>query len=142
MTREQIQSLFEQRTDAWRRRDAAALAARHCEDGIVYSPMFGTVKGRQAIELSYQQLFSTFNDWDFQPRELLIDGDLAAQAFTVSATHSSEFLGLPGTGRRFQVQGVLLFRFNEHGIVEERRMYDFTALLVQLGILRAKSAKA
>jgi hypothetical protein len=35
-----------------------------------------------------------------------------------------------------------LMKLNDDGLIEhERRIYDFTGLLVQLGVLRAKPAK-
>ena len=82
-----------------------------------------------------------FPDWDFRIEDLLIDGNRAAQSFTVTATHVGEFMGLPGTNRRFQIQGVRLFEMGNGLIQHEKRMYDFTGLLIQIGVLRGKPAR-
>lgn len=50
-------------------------------------------------------------------------------------------MGLSGTGRTAQVTGVLVQRLGEATIEEELRLYDFTALLVQVGVLRAKPGR-
>ena len=42
----------------------------------------------------------------------------------------------PGTGRKFQIVGALLYRFDDGLIAEERRIYDFTGLLMQVGCSR------
>ena len=47
---------------------------------------------------------------------------------------------MPGTGRRIEVRGVWLFRFEGELIASETRLYDFTSLLVQLGVLKARTA--
>ena len=69
---------------------------------------------------------------------VLIDGDAAAQVVTLEGTDSGQFLGLPPTGKSFRVPAVLLYEFKDGQIARERRIYDFTGLLVQIGLLKAK----
>jgi len=141
MTRDEIQTLFAHRERAWRDRDAAALASSHTDHGVVASPMFPTVHGRAEIREAYRSLFRIFPDWTLTGEDPVIDGDRVAQPFTATATHAGDFMGLEGTGRRFNIQGVLLFRLEDGLIADERRVYDFTGLLVQIGIMRMKPAK-
>jgi hypothetical protein len=61
-----------------------------------------------------------------------------AQPFMLRATHSSEFFGVPATGRRFEIHGVMLYALDHGQISHEQRIYDFTALLIQIGVLKAK----
>jgi len=140
MTRDEIQALFDRRADAWRRRDVDALAASHAEHGVVVSPMFTTVTGREYIADAYRSLFRAFPDWQFEGDALIVDGTRVAQPFTVQATHAGEFMGLAGSGRRFTVQGVLLFEVGDGLVQTERRVYDFTGLLIQLGVLKSRPA--
>jgi steroid delta-isomerase-like uncharacterized protein len=138
MTRQETIAFFAHRDELWRRRDAAALAAGHTERGIVISPMFATVQGRAAVETSYRNLFAAFAEFEFETLEVIVDADRVAQVFKVRATHTKEFFGVPGTGRRFETQGVLVFKLEGDQIAHERRIYDFTALLIQIGVLKAK----
>lgn len=138
MTREQIVALLNTMQRSWNSRDPVGLAAVHSDDGVVFSPIFGEVRGRAAIEKSYRDLFTAFADWTFEPAELVVDGLRAAQLFTVSATHTSEMFGVPATHRRFKIQGVLVFEFRDGKVAVERRLYDFTGLLIQMGVIRAK----
>jgi steroid delta-isomerase-like uncharacterized protein len=140
MTREQIVALAGAMQRAWAQRDSAALAATHAEDSVVHSPMFGEVRGKADIERSYQALFRAFGDWTFEPQDLVIDGNRAVQVFTVSATHTSEMFGVEPTYRKFRIQGVLIFELRDGKIQTERRLYDFTSLLVQVGVLKARLA--
>jgi steroid delta-isomerase-like uncharacterized protein len=142
MTRDQIDAFFEQRQSAWRKRDVITLAVGHAADGTIESPMFGDVRGRVAIEKSYRDLFAIFQDWDFNGDPLLVDGDRVAQPFLVRATHTNEFFGVPASGRRFETHGVMFYTFGADGkITKERRIYDFTALLIQIGVLKAKPSR-
>jgi predicted ester cyclase len=138
MTREELTAFAATRRNAWDRRDPAALAAGHALDGDVVSPIFGTVKGRPAIETSYRNLFGIFADWEFIGDDLIMDGDHVVEGFTARATHTHEFLGVEGTGRRFQIRGVLLFRFANGLIAHEERVYDFSGMLIQIGVLKAR----
>jgi steroid delta-isomerase-like uncharacterized protein len=138
MTRDDIEGLLERRKALWRARDPNALAADYADDAVVVSPLQGLLTGKRKIRDAYVSLFRSFPDWDYQPEETLIDGDRAAEYFGVSGTHSGELFGIPPSGRRFEIRGILLFRFVDLHIVREQRIYDFTGFLVQLGVLRPK----
>ena len=141
MTRAEVVALFARREQAWRFRDPGGLASSHALEGVVASPIFGTVTGRAAIEQSYRDLFRRFADWTLTSQSLIIDGLRAAQIFQVHATHTDEFFGLPATGKRFELRGVLIFELQDGVIQHERRLYDFTGMLVQLGVLKAKPTR-
>jgi steroid delta-isomerase-like uncharacterized protein len=141
MTHADAVRFFGDQQREWNARDAEALASRHTDDGVIISPIYRTVKGRHDILQSYRALFETFPDWQYVGERLLVDGEHVAQQFVVNATHSGEFMGLPGSGRKFDIQGVRMFEMQEGRIAYERRYYDFTGLLVQLGVLRGKPAR-
>jgi hypothetical protein len=141
MTREELSTFAAGREAAWDHRDPVKLAAGHALDGVVESPIFGRIEGRPAIETTYRNLFDIFDDWDFHGDELIVEGDRVAEPFTARATHSKDFLGIPGTGRRFQIHGVLLFEFHGTLIAREQRIYDFSGMLIQIGVLKAKPGK-
>ena len=141
MTRDDAVKFFSKQQDEWNARDADALARRHTPDGTIISPIFRTVEGAEEILGSYRSLFTTFPDWQYIGQTLVVDGDRVAQQFLVHATHTAEFMGLPGSGRKFDIEGVRLFEMKDGLIAYERRYYDFTGLLIQLGVLRGKPAR-
>lgn len=138
MTREEIVRFFDGRLADWRARNPERLAAGHVEDGTVVSPMFGALHGRAEIAESYTRLFNTFPDWFFKSEELVIDGPRIAQHFVATATHVGEFMGLPGTNRHGRLEGVLLYTMKNGLIDYEQRLYDYSALLIQIGVLKSK----
>ena len=140
MTRSQIQAMFERRLKAFEDLDVAVLAGDYAEHCVVESPMGGVQQGRAAAETVIRAWFEAFVDLKTRLDCLLIDGQRVAQVLAFEGTHIGLFLGVPPTGRHFQFTGLLLFELQNGEIVHERRIYDFTGLLVQIGALKAKPA--
>jgi steroid delta-isomerase-like uncharacterized protein len=141
MSREKIQELFDRRRDAVNRHDSATLAMLFDPACLVESPAAGgTVSGRAAVERVHQAWFTAFPDFVYSDHELLIDGDRVAEVATMSGADTGGFMGLPATGKPFRVPVITLSTVKDGLIVHERRIYDFTGLLVQIGVLKAKPA--
>ncbi len=140
MTREDIVALFNRRQEAWEDLDAEALAADYADDAVIESPLAGSHRGRQAAEQALRAAFSAFLDLKVTTDALIIDGNRVVQVMTTEGTHIGEFLGLPPTGKPFRLSVVLLHELQEGRITREQRVYDFTGLLMQVGVLRAKPA--
>ena len=142
MTRADLQAFTERYLDAWERRDAIAVARHHAAGGIVESPMFATLRGREAIEEAQRAFFTSFPDAVNKVDAIVIDPPRAAIFTTFHATQVQELFGLPASNKRVDGHLAGLLIVDDGGlIVHERRIYDFTGLLVQVGVLRAKPAK-
>lgn len=139
MTRDAIAAIFDRRRAAWDNQDAVTLAADYTVDCVIESPSAGIHHGRAAAE---QVLRSVFDALDVKMRQdvLLIDGDLVAQVLSIEGTDDGQFLGLPPTGKSFRVPAVFLYTLKDGQIASERRIFDFTGLLMQVGLLKAKPA--
>lgn len=138
MTRDEIRQLFDRRLDAWQRRDVEALTLAHAEHCVLESPAAGEVVGRAAIENIYRSMFKSFPDLVMENPELLVDGDHAVQLGTVAGTNVGGFMDLPPTGKQFRFPIVFICRLDNGLITHEKRIYDFTGMLVKIGILKAK----
>jgi len=142
MTSDEIRAFVRRYVDLTQHENLRELVECYDERARVESPMFHTIQGRADIEKSYRDLFRAFDEWDFKIDDILVDqetGDRAALVYTVQATHRGDLFGMPGTGRRAEVRGVYVLSFENGRIVSERRLYDFTGLLVQLGVLKARA---
>ena len=139
MTREALAELFTQLNEAANRHDADAVAQAYAENSVVESPIGGgAVVGRKAQAQMLRALFRGIPDVTFTVDEMLIDGNRVAQVGWFRGTDTGNFMGLPSTGKPFNLPIVVLSTIEDGLIVRERRIYDFTALLVQLGLLKAK----
>lgn len=140
MTRDDIVSLLQRRFDALNRRDLATLVQVHADNGIVDSPLGGHAVGAEAIRRVYDAWQAAFPDAVFDVEPPIIDGERVAQVATVTGTDMGGFMGLPPSGKRFSMPMIFLFTVRDGKIQHERRVYDFTGLMIQLGVLKAKPA--
>ncbi|WP_226961596.1 MULTISPECIES: ester cyclase [Streptomyces] len=71
----------------------------------------------------------------FVIEDQLAEGNLVSTRFTVTGTHSGDFMGLGATGRPVRVTGQVTHRF-EHGLLAESWWnWDQLGLLSQLGLV-------
>lgn len=140
MTRTDIQDLLARHKEAFAERDPEALAADHAPDGTFESPASGLVSGRAAIEQVYRYWMTAFPDllltWD----DALIDGDRATFFWTMTGTASGPFYGIVGAGGKIHATGAASYRFNDEGILSARHVFDWTAVLLATGVLKARPA--
>ena len=140
MTRDETRQFFDRRIDAWRRRDLDALGREHTEDCVLESPLAGKVIGRQAIENVYRAFFTSFPDVAISDGDLIVDDGRVVQTVTFSGTNTGGFMGMAPTGKRFSFPAVQICTFRDAQIAHERRIYDFTGFLLEIGVLKAKPA--
>jgi predicted ester cyclase len=146
MTRDEVTEFFMRRLDDWNRRDIAALGRDYSDDAVVYSPFVGgsvtgvggSATGRVAIEGLSRTFFAAFPDARLQWDDTLVDGDRVMLVGRLWASDAGGFMGLAPAGRSFDIPIVTLYELKDGLIVHERRIYDFTGMLVQVGALRAK----
>jgi steroid delta-isomerase-like uncharacterized protein len=141
MDTQAVRAVIERYVDVWKLRDPAALAAFHAIDGVVESPMYATRCGRPSIEEAYRAFFTSFPDATQTLDALVVEPPHVALFTTVAATHTNDFFGLPGTGRHIELRNCQYIEMRDGLIAHVRRVYDFTGLLVQVGVLKAKPAK-
>jgi len=139
MTRAEILAFFKRRQEAYEDLDAKALAADYTDATIIESPSAGVHTGRDA-EKALRIIFDAFLDLTMSWDELVIDGDVVVTIMSSEGTHMRELLGFEPTGKRFQMSVAVVHRLKDRKIVHERRVYDFTGMLVQIGVLKAKPA--
>ena len=138
MTREEIVALFDRRLEMYDDFDAGGLAADYSDDVLVESPMSGVHTGRKAAEQALRGTLSAFLDLKMNREAILIDGDRVAEFFTTEGTHIRDFMGMPATNRTFRLPVAFMYELKDRKIVRERRIYDFTGMLLQIGVLKAK----
>jgi predicted ester cyclase len=140
MTRDEIVAFFEHRQELYDNLDAPALAADYADDAVIESPSAGVHTGRAAAEHALRGVFGAFLDMKVKAGSLVIDGDRVAQVLSIEGTHIGEFMGVLPSGKHFRLTAVFLYELGAREIIRERRIYDFTGLLVQIGLLKAKPA--
>jgi steroid delta-isomerase-like uncharacterized protein len=138
MTRADIVAFFARRQTAYDNLDAAALAADYAEDCSIDSPTGGTHKGRAAAQSVLDAVFDAFLDMKTHTERLIIEGDHVAQILRIEGSNMGGFLGQTASGKPFHLTAVFVYELRNRQIVRERRVYDFTGMLTQIGVLKTK----
>ena len=139
MTRAEIVALFKRRQEAYEDLDAKTLAADYTDASVIESPSVGVHHGRDA-EKALRAIFDAFLDLTMSVEDFVIDGDVVVTILNTEGTHMRALLGFEPTGKRFQMSMAFVHRLKDRKIIHERRIYDFTGLLVQIGVLKARPA--
>lgn len=143
MTSAEIRAFCERFAKAWERSDVAALSACYADECEVFSPLFQTLRGRAEVEASFRDLFQALADFTIRIHEIIVDtdgGGRAALVWTAQSTHRGAIFGMPASGRRIENQIAFIMTLKDGRIASERRIYDFTRMLMQMGVLKAKTA--
>ena len=137
LTRDEILAMFARRQEAFDDLDAARLAADYADDVVIESPMSGR-HGKADAERNLRALFDAFLDLKATFDPPIVDAQHVAVIGMCEGTNMGGFMGLPPSGRGFKLRTVMMFELRGGQIVREQRIYDFTGMLIQVGILKAK----
>jgi len=141
MTSEEIHAFLDRFVRAWESQDVKTLGSCYADDCTVVSPIFGTLRGRPAVEKSYADLVRVFGLQKVRVDDIVIGNEETPRAvvvWTVESTHIGEVFGMPPSGKKIQRTIAYFLTLKDGLIVRETRLYDFTSMLMQLGVLRAK----
>ncbi len=141
MTNAEVRSFLDRFVHAWESQDVPALGACYADDCVVVSPIFNTMHGRAAVEKSYGDLFKALAVRKVRVDDMVIGSENPARAvvvWNVQSTHVGEVFGMPATGKNIERTVAYVLTIEGGTISKELRLYDFTSMLIQLGVLRAK----
>jgi predicted ester cyclase len=82
---------------------------------------------------------AAFPGYELAGEDLIVDGDKVVLRFAWRGTHHGSFMGIPATGRKINVPGIIIYRLaadknNEIKIAEHWMQIDSAALMQQLGV--------
>jgi steroid delta-isomerase-like uncharacterized protein len=85
---------------------------------------------------------AAFPDLEAVTEDLIAEGDRVVDRITVRGTHQGDFMGIPPSGQRFEMQEIHIARIVDGKIAERWTMVDMAGLLQQLGGIPAAPATA
>jgi steroid delta-isomerase-like uncharacterized protein len=110
------------------------------EDFVELDPLPGQQQGREGLKAVIAQMRSAFPDMHWVITETIAEGEKVVSRFTWTGTHRETFLGIPGTGKRVEVKGVVIDRLESGKMADSRILMDTLGLLQQLGVVPAPQA--
>lgn len=98
--------------------------------------------GAEGMKRAVTSLRGAFPDLTLTAEDVIADGDRVVGRFTVTGTHEGEYMGIAGTGRAFEIDGVMIVRFRNGRIIELRSVVDKLSLMQQLGAIPTEFARS
>lgn len=90
-------------------------------------------QGRETPRQMFEMMHAAFPDFRMDVHELLQDGDKVVARATMAGTHQGEFMGMPATGNRFEINVIDILQFRGDKVVAHWGVMDSAAMMEQLG---------
>ena len=104
------------------------------DDMVEEMPLPGQGPGIKGLQDVLTGMRAAFPDMTWVVEEQVESGDKVVSRFTWSGTHRAPFLGVPATGRRVTVWGMVIDQFSGEKIKSTRIIMDALGLMAQLGV--------
>jgi predicted ester cyclase len=85
---------------------------------------------KERVSILLDGLTSTYTVED-----VIAEGDRVVVRWTNAGTHSGPFLGIPPTGRSFEMSGIDIYRIENDRMAEHWHVVDQLTMLQQLGLV-------
>lgn len=108
-------------------------------DHVEHNPLPGQAQGVEGLKQRASMVRAAF-DPRFTLEHVLADGDKVAVMWTNRGTNTTEWMGMPPTGKSFAVQGVDIHLLRDGRLAEHWDVVDVYGMLVQVGAIPAPSA--
>jgi steroid delta-isomerase-like uncharacterized protein len=102
----------------------------------------GEIRGADTVKGEVGYFQSAFPDLSWTVEDQVAEGDKVTTRYTLSGTHQGEFFGVPASGRRVEVIGINIDRFEGGKLVEEWASYDLLGGLRQIGAIPESQEQA
>ncbi|MDQ6811204.1 MAG: ester cyclase [Actinomycetota bacterium] len=114
--------------------DIDAAVESFAVDAVDHDPAPGQEPGRAGFKTFFTALRTAFPDAHIEPAHMVADDEHVCIAYTLTGTHQGDFHGIAPTGKKIEVRGVQIGRFEDRQIVERWGSSDELGILEQLGV--------
>ena len=106
------------------------------EDFVEHEETPGLEPTKEGVKQFFHMFKAAFPDLRMEPQDILVAGEKVVARTRATGTHEGEFLGMPATGKRVDVQLIDIIRFGDDGLAREHwGVFDALAMLQQLGAI-------
>lgn len=129
--------------EGFNKRDLKVLDEVYSKDAINHDPQqpnAGT--GPEAVRKSMSTWLVAFPDVKLTIEHEIAEGDFVVQRLKSTGTNTGSLTGMPATGKKTTINGVMTSKFKDGKIVESWALFDQLSLLQQLGAIPTEPAAA
>ena len=89
--------------------------------------------GRDGLKEAIERVSKGISDPEMRIDDIIAEGDRVAVRLTSSATHTGDFMGMPPSGKRYEIGEIHIFRLRDGRVSEHWHQADFMGMMKQLG---------
>ena len=91
--------------------------------------------GREGLKDAIERVSKGISDPKMVIEDVIAEGDRVAVRLTSSATHTGDFMGMPASGKRYEIGEIHIFRLRDGRVCEHWHQADFLGMMRQLGAM-------
>lgn len=123
--------------EVFNRKDESTFELLVADDIIDHEPIPGMPAGKEGIRTFLRMMWSAFPDMHATIEDEAVEGDRVWSRTRMRGTHKGEFLGIPPTGRKVDVETIDIVRVRDGKAVEHWGVTDMAGVMMQLGVLQS-----
>jgi steroid delta-isomerase-like uncharacterized protein len=129
--------------EVWNEGREATIDELFTESGVAYGLGDGEaeVRGPGQMKPFVRNLRGTIPDLQISIQDIMAEEDKVMVRVLLEGTHSGSGLGVPPSGRRIRVAGIVVIRISKGQFVEGWNSWDQLGLLRQIGALPAPAGE-
>ena len=106
------------------------------DDFIEHEETPGLAPTREGVKAFFRMYLAAFPDLRMDAEDVLMSGEKVVARSRATGTHQGEFMGMPATDKRIDVQLIDILRFGDDGLAHEHwGVFDALAMMQQLGAI-------
>jgi len=94
-----------------------------------------TGDGKADLKHAIERTSAGLSASKFTIEDMIAEDDRVAVRLTASARHTGTFMGMPGSGKTYEIGEIHIFRISHAKVVEHWHQFDSMGMMRQLGAL-------
>jgi steroid delta-isomerase-like uncharacterized protein len=125
--------------EGWTKHNPMIFEQLISNDAPLHDPQNPTsAKGPQGAKSTLATYLKAFPDVKISIEREIADGDYVVQHLLLTGTNTGELNGVPATGKKANVSGVMTSKIKDGKVVEAWSLFDSLTLMQQLGLVPAQ----
>ena len=121
--------------EGWNKHNLNVIDELYAPNFVQHEPEPQTVNSSEALKQYVGAYLTAFPDLQLSVEDLIAEGDKVVWRFISNGMHTGSFMGMPATGKKGIITGIVVFRLENSRIAEAWINIDALGLLQQLGVI-------
>jgi steroid delta-isomerase-like uncharacterized protein len=139
-TKDLKSTLIQYLDELWNNHNLAVIDEMILPDFVDHLLPPGSPQGPEGARQFAQVYLTAFPDTQIVLHEVVREGVSLVVRWTATGTHTGELAGIPPTGKKMNLPGLALWRFQDGKFIESWNLFNQLTLLQQIGAFPVQAA--